>query len=157
MMTTEYTSIRRCTILLWIAFHKTYRKDGKAGELSYTAGSLLYNLHHQKMHMQDLTRLNGVSKSTATDYVDNLENKGYVRRVKDEDDRRGIYIEITDKGHEWVDKNEARIRKYLEGCASRLSVEELETFSGLFSKYMGCTTDEEFASSLERIMRMDID
>jgi DNA-binding MarR family transcriptional regulator len=143
--------------LLWIAFHKIYRDEGKTSEISFTAGSILYNLCYQRMHMQDIARLNGVSKSTATDYIDNLEKKGYVIRVKDESDKRVIYIELTDKGKKWVKKNEDRILKYLEDCTTNLSGEELETFAMLFSRFMGGVDEEPFDKLFEHIMNMHIE
>ena len=35
---------------------------------------------------------------------DKMEEKGYVKRVRSSDDRRVIYVELTEKGKEFIEK-----------------------------------------------------
>lgn len=46
----------------------------------------------------DLARDLGISPAGMTGRLDALEAKGYLRRVRDEDDRRRVDIELTDRG-----------------------------------------------------------
>lgn len=156
-MDPRLSRIRSCTLLLWIAFHKIYRDEGRGSGLSFTAGSILYTLSYQKVHMQDLAKINGVSKSTATDYIDNLEAKGYVRRAKDEADKRIIFIELTDKGKSWLVKNEGSIIEYLDRCTANLTDEELKSFTALFSKFMGVADIDSLQLYVENVMKMNIE
>jgi DNA-binding MarR family transcriptional regulator len=40
-----------------------------------------------------------LSQATVTNIVDRLENKGLVKRAKDESDRRRVNVVLTEKGH----------------------------------------------------------
>ena len=44
-----------------------------------------------------LARESGLSSGALTTLLDRLESRGYVRRVRDTEDRRRIFIEMTDE------------------------------------------------------------
>jgi DNA-binding MarR family transcriptional regulator len=159
-MNSRLSRVRGCTALLWVALTKINREERGKSEVSFTAFSILKLLHMSnkgRIRMQDLAKLNGVSKSTVTDYIDNLEKKGYVVRVKDEADQRGLYMRLTEKGEEIAQDNEEKILKYLETCASNLTGEELETFAVLFSKFMGGVGTVPFPELFDSVMDMKIE
>src|SRR4051794_9540500 len=66
-----------------------------------------------------------LSSAGVTSRIDRLERRGYVRRLPDPNDRRGVIIELTDEGLAVVDEavaaNTASDRQLLE----RLDPEEL--------------------------------
>jgi hypothetical protein len=87
------------------------------------------------------TLLLGPSPAHATNQamlatIDRLERRGYVRRLDDPDDRRGVIIELTDEGREVVDAavaaNTASDRQLLE----RLDPQEVEQLEGLLRKVL---------------------
>ena len=41
----------------------------------------------------------GLSSGAMTNRLDNLERRGLLRRVEDPDDRRGVFVELTDEGN----------------------------------------------------------
>lgn len=41
----------------------------------------------------------GLSSGAMTNRLDNLERRGLLRRVDDPEDRRGVYVELTDEGN----------------------------------------------------------
>jgi DNA-binding MarR family transcriptional regulator len=45
----------------------------------------------------DLARAAGLTRGATTTVVDRLEDAGYVRRVRNLEDRRGVRVEITDR------------------------------------------------------------
>lgn len=45
--------------------------------------------------MKDIQKANKVAKSTTSHYIDMLERKGYVIRVKDEKDKRNVFVVPT--------------------------------------------------------------
>jgi DNA-binding MarR family transcriptional regulator len=77
-----------------------------------------------------------LSSAGVTSRVDRLERRGFVRRLPDPDDRRGVIVELTDEGLEVVDAavaaNTASDRQLLE----RLTPEEIETLEGLLRKLL---------------------
>ena len=77
-----------------------------------------------------------LSSAGITSRIDRLERRGYVRRLDDPDDRRGVIIELTDHGREIVDAavaaNTASDRQLLE----RLDPQEVEQLEGLMRKVL---------------------
>jgi DNA-binding MarR family transcriptional regulator len=58
----------------------------------------LYEAPDQKLRMADLAQRVLLTRSGLTRLVDQLEAKGYLRRVLDPEDRRGFYAILTDAG-----------------------------------------------------------
>ena len=77
-----------------------------------------------------------LSSAGVTSRLDRLEHRGFVRRLPDPDDRRGVIVELTDEGREVVDAavaaNAASDRQLLE----RLDPHEIETLEALLRKVL---------------------
>lgn len=69
-----------------------------------------------------------LSYSTTSGVIDRLEKNGYLKRTRDEEDRRVVWIDKTEKvqelGKQLTDLHEKYYRQVLEG----LCEEELQTF-----------------------------
>lgn len=128
---------------------------GKKNELSMVGAFIVYQCHFYRLRMKDIAEMNGVSRSTITQYVDNLEKKGYVRRVRGEKDRRDIYIEPTEKANAWVLETEQKIYAYMQGCLSRLTPEEHKQFIDLFNKFVGDTNVVPYDWLFEQAIKND--
>lgn len=61
---------------------------------------VLYNLQRSRQLTSELARAFNVTMPTMTRAVDTLVEKGYVERQPDADDRRRIYLQLTEKGAE---------------------------------------------------------
>ena len=71
-----------------------------------------------------------------TNRLDRLEEAGLVRRLPDPKDRRGLHIELTDKGHElWVGALGAQASKEA-AVAAALSKKELARLNALLRKVL---------------------
>ena len=66
-----------------------------------------------------------VAPANVTGLIDRIEAKGYVRRVRDPDDRRLWVIELTDEGSDLFREVSSSFRKYVGGLGSSLSPREL--------------------------------
>jgi DNA-binding MarR family transcriptional regulator len=91
-------------------------------------------------HRLSPTRLaRGLMLSSAgiTSRIDRLERRGFVRRLPDPDDRRGVLIELTDEGLDAVDAavaaNSVSERQLLE----RLDPEEINQLESILRKLLG--------------------
>jgi len=109
---------------------------GRKSDLSPVAISILYNIHTRKMQVTDISRLYDIKKSTASGYVDNLEKKGYAKRVKDEKNRRNTYVASTAKGEKWILSKEKVLSSYIENHIAKLTVTEQEEFINLLTKFV---------------------
>ncbi|SEP04991.1 MarR family winged helix-turn-helix transcriptional regulator [Amycolatopsis saalfeldensis] len=70
----------------------------KLGVSEYSVLDLLSRQDGWHMRMQQLARAVVLSQSATTRLVARLEKQGYLARYLCEDDRRGIYTEVTDAG-----------------------------------------------------------
>lgn len=68
--------------------------------VEYTVLDALSQQNGWHMRMQQLARAAALSPSATTRLVTRLENRGLLRRILCEKDRRGIYTELTEKGEE---------------------------------------------------------
>ncbi|HEX4672981.1 MAG TPA: MarR family winged helix-turn-helix transcriptional regulator [Solirubrobacteraceae bacterium] len=78
----------------------------------------------------------GVSTGAMTNRLDKLEDRGFIKRAQDPDDRRGVLLELTEGGRE-------RLNEYVDAGASReiellsgLSVAEKRELNGLLSRLL---------------------
>lgn len=77
-----------------------------------------------------------LSSAGVTSRIDRLERRGYVRRLPDPDDRRGVIVELTDTGRATVDEAvAANTASHLE-LLERFDSEELATLEALLRKLL---------------------
>lgn len=110
---------------------------GRKNDLTPVAALIIYLSVVTRLRMQDIARMFDVSRSTVTDYVDYLEKKGYVKRVRGEDDKRDVFIKPTGKGKEWVTRIDHKTLDYANDGMSRLTQEEQQAFLRLLTKFVG--------------------
>jgi MarR family 2-MHQ and catechol resistance regulon transcriptional repressor len=75
-----------------------------------------------------------VSGGNTTVVVDNLENAGLVERIHSKNDRRTIYVQLTDKGKKLFDEIFAQHAWYVSKIASVLTEQEQEKLALLLKK-----------------------
>lgn len=81
------------------------RRQGEAWGLSRVgvqALLFLYNAHPSSRTIGSIARRFSVTPATATRLVDALERKGLVERIRLEEDRRTVRVELTEEGQEMV-------------------------------------------------------
>src|SRR6476619_7738808 len=113
-------------------FSRFYLNRGEVGALS----ALRIAGPPHRLSPTRLARGLMLSSAGVTSRIDRLERRGYVRRLPDPNDRRGVIIELTDAGLEVVDAavaaNSVSDRQLLE----RLEPDELMTLEGLLRKLL---------------------
>jgi DNA-binding MarR family transcriptional regulator len=132
------TELQRTINLIHEAISMTLGlQKGRKSDLSPIATAILYNAHIKNLQVTDISAMFDIKKSTASGYVDNLEKKGYVLRVKDEANRRNTYVVPTEKGEKWLRTKEEVLAGYVKKHMANLTVEEQSAFLGLLEKFMG--------------------
>jgi DNA-binding MarR family transcriptional regulator len=82
------------------------RKEAVLNEHGLTHGRfhLLMLLKRQEpvhcLSPSELAKRTGVTRGTMTQFIDAIEKDGFVKRVEDPKDRRGMLVELTAKGEE---------------------------------------------------------
>lgn len=81
------------------------RRHNTQYALSRAQTSILHTLAcHGPLRMTDLARLENVRVPTTSNSVSVIETMGYVERIPDESDRRGVSVRLTDLGRERIEQ-----------------------------------------------------
>jgi DNA-binding MarR family transcriptional regulator len=119
---------------------KTMHETLDAFDLSYGEYKLMAHLRYggppYRGRPGKLADRLGLSSGAMTNRLDNLERRGLVRRVNDPDDRRGVFVEMTDKGKKlWEDAVGVQAeREALVDAA--LNADEKRTLNDLLRRLM---------------------
>lgn len=76
------------------------------------------------------------SSGTMTGTLDALEYNGWIRRIPNPDDRRSVFVEITDDGQAIADQFLPGVRRVERSTLADLTSNELKTLLELFAKVL---------------------
>jgi DNA-binding MarR family transcriptional regulator len=91
---------------------EAFRRNGQAGDAMDQAAAEFLGIHRTDGRLLDILQMDGrmsagelaraghLSPAALTAALDRLERAGYVRRLRDEQDRRRVFVEITDRANE---------------------------------------------------------
>jgi DNA-binding MarR family transcriptional regulator len=73
--------------------------SSELSQYGLTASQLLVLrcLKDGRQKMSDISRVVGLTNSTISGIIDRLERSGYVERIRDDEDRRVVWVECTEK------------------------------------------------------------
>jgi DNA-binding MarR family transcriptional regulator len=74
------------------------------------------------------------TKPAISQFLNALENKGYVRREIDRSDRRKITVSLTDEGRGILDESREKTDRLLEKVILRFGEEKTREFLGLLAR-----------------------
>ena len=104
-------------------------------EMNLTAqqGILVGTLaHNGEMKISDLSDKLSLSNSTVSGIVDRLEKQGIVERIRSEEDRRVVNVNVTSEFKKTAKKHFEQFEKKLETVMNEATPEEVEKiFEGL--------------------------
>ncbi len=104
-------------------------------DLTHEQYSLLRTLRNQGIATpSDLSALCYVNRSAITAMIDRLVAKGYVKRLRDELDRRVVLLEATEKGNAVFAEVEVNVRNYVQSILQQLDAEDIESFIKTYEK-----------------------
>ncbi|MFF1876707.1 MarR family winged helix-turn-helix transcriptional regulator [Leifsonia sp. NPDC058230] len=83
---------------------RSLSKEVNLSVVEYTVLDALSRQDGWHMRMQQLARASALSPSATTRLVNRLEERALLTRVLCDDDRRGIYTELTAAGHDLLDR-----------------------------------------------------
>jgi len=69
-----------------------------------------------------------ISAQNATHKINSLVRKGYVSRLRSDDDKREYRLEMTEKFYEYYNINSSYVRDVVERMKNRFTAEELSAF-----------------------------
>ena len=89
---------------------------------------------HPGITQNEVSRITDIDKATAAKGLAKLEQRGYLRRIPDQDDRRIRRLYLSEAGEAVMPQIEATLRRVTEVCSADLSAEELAELFGLLDK-----------------------
>lgn len=96
--------------------------------------TLRYIYQAGSCNSSELAEVFDVKKSAITAIINRMWEKGLIQRTRDEDDRRIVYLTLTDKGNELYLKVEQRIHKLVESLISQFDQSEISQFIETYEK-----------------------
>lgn len=87
------------------------------------------------MATSELGKTINISKSNTTPLVQKLINKGLAKRITDENDRRYIYISITEEGEKFLARHKELVMEHLKKKVCSLKEEELEILADALKNF----------------------
>lgn len=85
----------------------------------------------------------GVKKSAITAIINRLYKKGLIQRTQDENDRRMVYLSLTDKGNELYKQAEEKIHHLVAAIITQFEQTEIEAFIDTYEKLLTVLDQEE--------------
>jgi DNA-binding MarR family transcriptional regulator len=95
---------------------------------------LRYIKKKMKCTSTELASMFGVNKSAITAMTNRLVKKGLIQRTRDQNDRRVVYLTLTERGDEWITETEEKIHKLVESFITKFSEKEIEAFIQTYEK-----------------------
>lgn len=140
----------------WL-FRKTVRKFVKERDKVNIEGILLPGfivlnkiIQEGKQRLTDLAEELDFTSGAITTLCDKLEKRGLVQRRRDEEDRRIIWLEITDEGQSFIDKHNNLGTATYSVIFNGFSQEELEIQKEFYRRLIGNL--EQFSSTISALV-----
>lgn len=89
---------------------------------------------HGKMKPSDLMPFLETSPPAITTLLDRMEKGGLITRVRTEEDRRAVWVELTEKGKEEMRRGMKVRNEYVTSVLSRISAHNQQLFIYLLGK-----------------------
>ena len=99
-----------------------------------------------------LAELSGLTTAAVTSVLDRLERAGYARRVRDQQDRRQVRVEVTPLLAERATPIWGPLGEEARGTLARMSAEELQALIDFYR--LGIELNERH---IERVRHLDIE
>lgn len=97
----------------------------KNREITAPQGMLIFMLsHHEQLKISDVSEKMGLSNSTVSGIIDRLEAMNYVERIRSKEDRRVVYVRVTDTVREELKMHDDTLDSLLAEALRSMTMEE---------------------------------
>lgn len=91
-------------------------------------------IEFNKISMNEISDKLNVTMGTSTTAINSLVKKGFVERLRDEEDRRKVYVCLSSKGFKALDIHRNFHKRIIKVIVKDLENEELKKFASIFNK-----------------------
>ena len=96
--------------------------------------TLFYIAEHKDCKMKDIATFLCITPPSATSMINNLENKGFIKRTNNRIDRRTITLSLTTKGITHIKKSYGLIENKMTEIFSPLNTEDQQALINIYNK-----------------------
>lgn len=115
-------------------FEKMLRESG-VDAFNGAQGRILYVLwEHEKLTITEIGRLTSLAKTTLTSMLDRMEEGGLIERIPDKQNRRQIFISITEKAKGYREDYDRVSEKMNELFYKNFNEIEIQNFENTLRK-----------------------
>jgi DNA-binding MarR family transcriptional regulator len=75
-----------------------------------------------------------VNKSAITAMINRMVDRELIKRTRDEDDRRVVYLTLTDEGNKLFEKKEEKISELVKSFITKFEEKEIQDFLKTYEK-----------------------
>lgn len=93
-------------------------------------------IEHRQQNVSQIAEKLSVSSSHITAVSEKLIHKGYLSRIRAEDDRRMVYLTLTESGEKVAIEVETTITEYFHQKLENVTDEEIIVFNQLLTKLL---------------------
>lgn len=106
------------------------------------------------MHVSKIAKKMGISSPAVSKSLNSLEEKGFIERVVDADNRRNTRVKLTEKGERETKIAQNHINNYMDDVMVRMGKENLDKLSELL-KMLTDTLEEKLSEEKENTLSND--
>lgn len=121
-------------VRLTFLIQNLYAEVGRDCELTVSQAQLLCTLTDRSIGMAELSGLLGLERSSLTGLVDRAEQRGFVVREPDPNDRRAVRVALTSGGADTVHRFHDRLTGRLDVLLAQLPATERDRFARTLSR-----------------------
>ena len=116
---------------------ETFNKRLATLSITYVQWNALYYLGQTRMiNQKELTDMMNIKSSTVVRLIDRMERDGLLKRVKNSEDRRLVYLELTDKGKTLRETLLPEVEKFRCDISRDINKEDLESFNRVLAQML---------------------
>ncbi|MEM0174051.1 MAG: MarR family transcriptional regulator [Sulfolobaceae archaeon] len=105
------------------ALKRLLRREAERFGFNAAEIQILANLYEGEKNVTQLSKIIGLGKSTITEVLDKLEEKGLIKRFRCNNDRRVVMVRITELGIQEYNKVREAYREKLDKVIRRTRID----------------------------------
>lgn len=90
--------------------------------------TLQYIRHHEYCTSTQIAQAFGIGKSAVTAQINRLVKKEFIKRIRDKQDRRNVFLYVTDRGQHVIESTEQVLYQVIGNKLSHFDEREIESF-----------------------------
>lgn len=129
----------------WLAISRMYNNEAVKHELTTTTGFILLNIDsNEGTPSTQIGPLLGMEATSLTRTMNQLEERGIIKRKKDKLDARVVRMVLTEKGKKKKDVSKKTVKDFNKIISEKYSSSELEKFHEMLENITAIAIETKF-------------